>query len=64
MSHEVTSSNSHAVLISEIAEMRRLLWLMIAVGKQIVHLLPATERTQLLKEMMAAEKHLSGGIHG
>jgi hypothetical protein len=57
------SNNSTSALISELTEHRRRLWLLIAVCKQIAHALPPAERAQLLGEAMAAEKHLTGGIH-
>jgi hypothetical protein len=59
----MATQDSTSALISELTEHRRHLWLLIAVCKQVAHALPAVERAQLLKEAMAAEKHLTGGIH-
>lgn len=55
---EVTASSSHAVLISEIADLRRELWMVIAVGKQVAHTMPNAERARLLDALMQAERKL------
>lgn len=59
MSNEHSASNSHAVLISELTDLRRHLWTVISIGKQVVHLLPARERTQLVEVMTKAEEALT-----
>jgi ribosomal silencing factor RsfS len=56
---EVTALNSHAALITEIAELRRHIWTIIAVGKQIAHTMPAKERKYLLDTLLEAERHLT-----
>lgn len=56
---EVTSSNSHAVLISEIAELRRLLWQVISAGKNVMESLPDRDRMILLDALIEAEKRLT-----
>jgi len=56
---EISASNSHAVLISELTDLRRHLWTLIAVGKQVAHLLPALKRTELVEAMVKAEDALT-----
>ena len=57
--NEVTAANSHAALISEISELRRLCWTLISAGKQSLPALPEVQRKALLDELMRAEKYLS-----
>jgi ribosomal silencing factor RsfS len=57
--NEVTASNSHAAMATEIAELRRHMWTIIAVAKQVVHTMPAKERKYLLDTILDAEKHLT-----
>lgn len=49
---------SDAQLISEIADLRRHLWQLIAAGKKVVLELPAKERMILLDAMIEAERFL------
>lgn len=55
----MTALTSQAVLITELTEMRHQLWMLIAVGKQIAHALPARERAELLSAQVEAERALT-----
>lgn len=55
---EITGSNSHAVLISEIADLRRLLWQVISAGKNVMESLPDRDKMILLEALIEAEKRL------
>ena len=48
-----------ALLVTEYAEIRQELWMLIAVVKQVVHTMPARERAQLLQKAMHAEEVLT-----
>lgn len=55
---QVTASNSHAAMISELADMRRHLWTLIAEVKKIAHHVPNRERVSLLTAATEAERKL------
>ena len=57
--NEVTASNSHAVMATEIAELRKHLRLLIAKGKQFAHWIPNQYRPEFLQVQMDAEKQLT-----
>lgn len=57
--NEVTASNSHAALISELTEYRRICWTLIAEIKKVAHFVPNQDRASLLKEAADAERKLS-----
>lgn len=59
MNQEVSASNSHAVLISELTTYRNELRKVIAAGKQVVKALPEKERMILLDAMIEAERKLT-----
>lgn len=59
MNKEYSPSESHAVLISELTDLRRHLWTLISLGKQVAHLLPALQRTELVSAMTKAEEALT-----
>lgn len=52
------SSRSESALISELCEMRKQLWQVIAAGKKVVAALPDKERMILLDAMIEAEGKL------
>lgn len=56
--NEVTATNSHAVLITEIAELRRQCWQVITAAKVVAPLVPITDQAALLEVLIEAERHL------
>ena len=56
---EKATAASNTAMITNFAEVRRQLWILIAVVKQVAHTMPAKERDYLLRTAIEAEQKLT-----